>query len=676
LLLKGENRLAQEINEGGSKMEVKAEKVPWIQLMLLTALLSFLAMASYRLMSPQGSWMMCKYNFGIISRATCVAIYPYLLLALIYPFRKILKLSPSMLTYIYTAGLISSFTLGFGYEDWILQFARPRIYDTIGLLNVWWEPSLSSVQAMITGGIATDWIQWGPLVFIISLIYISFFFFTSSIVSIFRRSWIDVEKLPFPLTLNNHELLQIVGGGGEVGKKVMPFSLGIILGFVYNLPIFLTKVFPWFPDIYSSSLVCPGGAYQIPANNPLSTSILGLGAVSADPIAMVIFFLAPLSVQFNVWFWTLVMMVLEQIAYSFGYYTAVPGMSGSDKIGGPGGFNLTPPFYWPIPSMLGGFIALTVMYIFLHRNYVVETMKMALHRSNPELERKEAMSYRTMYLILIFSFIVCVASLMMLDIDFLAAFMMTITSCFVTWFAMTLIMGMTGFGASDLGGAWSTGFLRIIWPDPSTAPLNLDEVMSTLWTKEGANVATYGFGNGFYTTALSYKMADLTGTSNRNTFLVSVACMLVSVPVIMASSVWFVNTYGIKVLNYFACSLQDQCATNPVNQLSLPSSSIYASYGAAGFIIVALLSFLHARFIWFPFEPIGFIIATSFPGQWNGVWSAFLIAWAAKTIVLRVGGSSLYERYALPIVGGFITGIVLSTTIGIFVNMVRFYIPF
>ena len=659
----------------GTTEERKMEKVPWIPLVLLTVIISFLAMASFRLMTPQGSWWMCKYNFGIISRVTCVAVYPYLLLMLVYPLRK--RLNPSTLTYLYTAGIMASFTLGFGYEDWVLQFARPRIYDNIGLLNVWWEPPLGSIEAMLSGGIATDWVAWGPIVSIISLLYLSFFFFTSSTVLIFRRSWLDIEKIPFPLALTGFETMKLMQSGDEKsygGKRL--FFVGVLLGFIYVVPVFMAKTFPWFPDIYSSNLICPTGAWHLPENHPLGSVIVGLASVSVDPMAVAIFLLAPLSVSFNVWFWTLVMLILEQIAFYMGYYTGAPGMSGGAKLCCTAGLGTGPPFYWPIPSMLGGFLALTVMYIFLHRGYVLETLRLAIGRvSKPEYEESEAMSYRSMYIILILSAIAGIFSLMILGVNALAASIILLTSCFATWFAMTLILGMAGFGASDTR-MWAVGYMRLVWPDPSTATLNLDYVMSHLWAAQGANVVTYGFGNGFYATALSLKMASLTGTSNRNTYLVSAVCMLISVPIVLASSVWFVNTYGTKVLSYFTCSIQDQCEANPVAQTSRPSVSIYASYGAAGFFLTALLSFLHARFVWFPFEPIGFIIALSFSGQWSGAWSAFLVAWVVKTILLRAGGSALYEKYALPIVGGFITGTVLASTVAIVMGMVRFYIPF
>jgi hypothetical protein len=91
---------------------------------------------------------------------------------LAYFLRRFFKITPGLLTYLYTAGLAVSFTLGFGFQDWAILLSRPRLYDNLGLLEgVWWEPSVEAVAAMIKGGVSTDWAQWGPIVFVISLLY-------------------------------------------------------------------------------------------------------------------------------------------------------------------------------------------------------------------------------------------------------------------------------------------------------------------------------------------------------------------------------------------------------------------------------------------------------------------------------------------------------------------------
>jgi hypothetical protein len=96
----------------------------------------------------------------------------------------------------------------------------------------------------------------------------------------------------------------------------------------------------------------------------------------------------------------------------------------------------------------------------------------------------------------------------------------------------------------------------------------------------------------------------------------------------------------------------------------------------AGIIFAGLLSFMHARFVWFPLEPIGFLLATDGHALIEGIWTMALAAWVLKTITLRVGGSKLYERTGIPTAIGFIVGIVIVSVIGGVLLVTRFFIPF
>jgi hypothetical protein len=51
-------------------------------------------------------------------------------------------------------------------------------------------------------------------------------------------------------------------------------------------------------------------------------------------------------------------------------------------------------------------------------------------------------------------------------------------------------------------------------------------------------------------------------------------------------------------------------------------------------------------------------------------------AWALKLIVLKIGGSKLYEEVGVPTAVGFITGVVLMGFIGGLILIVRFFVPF
>jgi hypothetical protein len=96
----------------------------------------------------------------------------------------------------------------------------------------------------------------------------------------------------------------------------------------------------------------------------------------------------------------------------------------------------------------------------------------------------------------------------------------------------------------------------------------------------------------------------------------------------------------------------------------------------AGIIFAGILSFLHARFTWFPLEPIGFLLATDGHALIEGIWTMTLAAWILKTITLRVGGSKLYERTGIPVAIGFIIGLVIITIVGGAILFIRYFYPF
>jgi len=56
-------------------------------------------------------------------------------------------------------------------------------------------------------------------------------------------------------------------------------------------------------------------------------------------------------------------------------------------------------------------------------------------------------------------------------------------------------------------------------------------------------------------------------------------------------------------------------------------------------------------------------------------WNAFVGAWVAKAVTLRVGGSKAYSNYGVPVASGLLTGMTLSTPVGNQIGIFRFF-PF
>jgi hypothetical protein len=654
------------------------EKVPWIPLAILSFVLSLFTIWSFSVLGIIGGAWQCGYGLGIVSRVTCYVAWPYLLLVLIYPLRKRFKISNSLLTYLWTVGIMVSYTLGFGYHDFPVRLALFQLSDSHHIFtDIWWMPPKSEALAMISGNAPTNWAHWIPITFVTSLFFIGFFLLGSSVVLIFRHAWLDVEMIPFPLTLAGYEIVRMIESGGESKPKRLaePFWIGFILAFAYGIPIFMARTFPWFPDIYAWREVCPSGAVHVPETDIILQNVVGYAGYSKDMIAFSMALLVPLTTLFNVWFWTFVMWILDQAAYMMGAYTGILGMSSWARLccyaNTPG---WDAPFRWNLFSMVGGFLALAVMQIFLRRQYLLTTIKAALGRAIPEWERDEAMSYRSMYIMLVVSIIVSIISLQLFYIDFWASLLLIAFNCFTTWLALLMMLGLGAFGASDCR-IWPIWPMRIRWPTPPPEPTT-GFVMGHFWAFVGSNTNTYGFGQGFFTTALNLKMAKLTRTSLKNTFWIGVMAYVISFLTISVTKVWLSNIYGQRVIPSMGWVLIDRGEQCMVYPYSLPSNEIFLTYGAAGFIITAALAILHARFVWFPFEPIGFIIATNFAGFWNCLWSVFLAAWIIKTVVIRVGGSRLYEEWVVPAVGGFAAGTAITTLLGCIAGIVRFFFPY
>jgi hypothetical protein len=62
-----------------------------------------------------------------------------------------------------------------------------------------------------------------------------------------------------------------------------------------------------------------------------------------------------------------------------------------------------------------------------------------------------------------------------------------------------------------------------------------------------------------------------------------------------------------------------------------------------GAVFMIFLTFMRARFFWWPFHPIGYAMGCSWP--MIQLWFSILIGWVLKSIILRYGGIRVYQRF-------------------------------
>ncbi|MBO3804204.1 MAG: hypothetical protein JTT11_10140 [Candidatus Brockarchaeota archaeon] len=669
---------------------VAEEKINWVLIAAVTIAFSFIGAIVYTLIGPGVSGaFQCMYNFGIMSHTTMLAVGSFLFLILAYPLRSKFNISPVLLTCIYISGLVTSWTLGCNENPMFpASWAQYALYSE-GVLSPpitewWWIPPKNEILNMRVGGMPVNWVAWAPSIFFWSWAFYANFILGLGISSVFRQRWIDVERLPFPLTLSAYEILRRIPRS-EGDRNMKPFVVGILLGLAFEVPIFMANIFPWFPDVYSWRInTCPPGVHQVHPGDMIGDNVVGYFLLNKDPIAFGMFFLAPLSVSFSVMIFTLAMMILEQVAYFMGYYTGIFTCGGCARIWYPPAIYIGPPFYWAWVSGIGGAFALTTMVFYHSRSYLKGTLLAALGRPSDlsEAQKKEAMSYRMAYLTVVAGVFVLLGFLLSAGIDILTALTILIVTCFVNQIASVYIYAHTGFPTiNECGSAWGSWAMTLRFPEgPGPKPHSQNFVMANWLTENWTDVPDNGASNGLFTTIMAYKMGSLTNVSNKSILRVTVICWLLAIPAVFLTRTWISHVFGVRILNFgnlaAGCELSGEMWCIGSAFAGTPPAGTLALYGAAGFLIVVTLSLMRARFIWWPIDPLGLVIVASASGAHMGVWSAFTAAWVVKTIVLRAGGSKLYENYGVPTVGGFMGGVAIANLFGVAAGSIRFFYPF
>lgn len=634
-----------------------------------------------------------------ITRSAChmlliTGAYLLILLALGLKSLKPLKdrISISTLTYLYAIGASVGYigvTDGFPIVDWYIPMLSDRVVHPELSQQFWpwfWAPSATTIQQMLSGGISPPWGEWVPSILWWGTLFAVFAICTTSVANIFRRAWIDVEKVPFPQTMVAHELIR--RGMAEKPLKErfgLPFLVGLLVGIAFEFPLFMTYAFPWFPDIYGwRANTCGTGNYWAPSGTFLD-NIFFFSDLQKHPIYMAVFYLAPLSISFNVWFWSVVAAVLTQAAYVMGYYTGITDTGGCGRNWcGSNNLENGAPFKWYIFSDIGVVLGIFIMYIILNANYIAETLRAAFGMLPKDyimdMERNEPTTYRAAWLTFLASFVLLAVLMMFSSVGVVPAFMMIMTGL-ITMFVAIRVFGLAGVGLPAMGPIGS-GVMKLYFGEAAPEPMTREWMIAVNLTRYPyCQGLTKGFGAGFFGFS-SYRLANLTGTNLKNVYKVILLTTILAPFLANIAFVWASNTWGLTRLptisGWSGTSYIDGWAnaSNAVNDPAAPPYTSWLPQAAAGFIAAVALSFLHARFIWFPFEPIGLFIATD---QWSiltGMWTMFFGAWILKVMTLRIGGSKMYEERGVPIAMGFIVGFVIVTLIGGAILDFRFFFPF
>jgi hypothetical protein len=506
---------------------------------------------------------------------------------------------------------------------------------------------------------AIPWIEVFPGILWRFMLVALFGGMSLGVANIFRALWMDVERLPFPQVMLAHSVLENIGNIEKPGWYMRKtFLMGILVGFILGIPISGPTLFPWFPDIFSwRTDTCGFGAqYVAPPDIPWS-----LGVIKHPPIYALLL-LVPLHTLFSIIFYTFIFESSLFIAYyGFGAYTGYlsQGFCGRNWCGSNSPYYSPPLSYFTI--ITGAMLGLFVTMIIQQRGYIMETLKVTFRGVHTEQEKLEPMSYRTSWAILIISYILMIIFLMFTGFSLWVSFVLPLSGI-ITWFIMTQLWGRMGFMLQP-GYHLTPGIIRmLVWPTASPVDITSTDVALTpmIGSEFIGHQSICGFGGSMYTFLGAYKMSSLTGVNSRNLLKVAVTCLLVSMLVTWIVQVAVMGSVGAsKFMGGFnPIVYPDSLGWAWYSLWSGPSSLPIiqeAPWLVTGFVFMVVMRYLCNTFLWLP-DPIAAIVAWEYVIGLEGIWVAVLAAWVIKYLVLRIGGSKLYEGWVVPFVGGFMLG--------------------
>lgn len=476
------------------------------------------------------------------------------------------------------------------------------------------------------------WLQWLLPLFrwyiLVILVYFSFF----CLAVLFRKQWIEGEKLPFPLTQLPIEMMN--DGNSFLSNKSMWIGFAIP-AFIYTLNT-LQKVFPYLPSVN--------------LNINLKNYLTGRPWDSIEYLYIYIsfatigfFYLLPTQLLFSFWFFYFFFRAQELIAVAFGAETIIAPHAGAQL--------------FVAYETAGAFFVVAGYLFYIALPHLKKVFNSALGREKGEQD--EVLSYKVAFWGLWIGIILIGLWSKMAGMTIGLAFFVFIVYIFVE---ATVAARSTAEGGMIMTeGCFTPLDIYSLIRSPSSLGaqnLSLLPFMDSLFTRDLRGILITGFLD-------SFKIGDSLKMKRRS--LAYIFCLAVPFSILIATFFHLVVVYKKGGLNLYWFSFRGDnlryfIDNTPFIENKVPSNLEYFPFFLGGIIFTLFLIFMRARFWWWPFHPLGFALSTS----WGVIvfWFPIFLAWLIKSFVLFAGGMRLFSKtrfFFLGLIFGEFTMAVLLT---------------
>lgn len=513
---------------------------------------------------------------------------------------------------------------------------------------------------VFTGGGTVPWGAWAvPIAFWLATL-VSMLIMFNGLVLILHKQWIDVERLPFPYATPAIEIARLTTSSSETPsprKKI--FLIGLVIGIFTEIGELIRAFVPgqgwtWLSLLYS---------HWLDPTDVLPNS----GNVNAMiwPVWIACYYLAPMTITLTAWFTS---VVLHYIVPPIEVWSGVTPDYGSAL--GYGGLS-TNAAIKPIPIQLGAIVSLGAFVLFTQREHVKNAFRIAFGRS--EAVPTEKKDYTVGWIMAILGFVIL---LVLYAAAGAGAFAIVgVIVYFLFWFYRARIRGYT----YTYPGQWH-------WPGNMGSYMGyaaFQHIPSTA-QRYGAELYTGALAWGYYywdplgSTFEGVRIGATLGISYRKViyacFIATAAAVLVGTPLVLYLT-YTVGLSGGFGRVWWAWDLPNAAgwitAIDAFNSANTgwtqgaapadPTAPGVAANFVLGMVIVGLLTFARIRWLWFPFDPVGFILGLFQTMHWQ-TWF-FFFAWLFQVITFKVGGSRLYTEKGVPLFSGILIGASLASFI-------------
>jgi len=528
--------------------------------------------------------------------------------------------------------------------------------------------SFAGLKFLLTGYIPLNqWVQpalaWGSLV---AGLFIGFL----GLNMLMRKQWVEHERFTFPMTILPKALFEeTFTPDGKVYRPILRngvmwtgFALALFLALLKGLHFYIPQVPS--PEITTQS-------FQSYVNDPVLKAYLtnvgiGLGTSIGLPLCVLaIALLIETDILFSLWS----MFLIFQLWNLFGRM-----------------FNLTryAGYPWDFQQGMGGFIAYALLAVIVGRHHLAKVFRLVFRRGATAEDAAEIMSYRTALLLVLASLVTLVlwglwtemgalASLFFFGYMLLCGFAASKirAECgapfgnltpYLGFQFMAALGGFAVFGATGMlvatmasGFMCTTVFLLIAPVQVEMMELGRHFQVRPRDVGAGLTLGLLGglFIGGFVLLCWMYGFGA-TNLKSAYPYNQDYYFNHFRGPSTQADRAFAAGTIG---------KTPETQTLNVVQNLDAKGLGIGAT--ATG-----IIAFLRMKFMWFPFHPLGYVLASSY--FMRGVWFALFLAWLIRLVVFRIGGAQVIRRGLVPAcVGmflGCVTSVVFFTLVGIYLR--------